>query len=133
MGYEKIPFKVTGMYIDGKEVEFFNGCSDKQEGEAMTREEVLDKAKECVCTDREGQYGRPEDNFSLIAMFWNAYLESRHTEIEYSSVIEAGDVAVMMALLKIARIATGKPKADNFIDLAGYAACGAEIHTKGLE
>jgi hypothetical protein len=99
----------------------------------MTREEVLDKAKECVCTDREGQYGRPEDNFSLIAMFWNAYLESRHTEIEYSSVIEADDVAVMMALLKIARIATGKPKTDNWVDLCGYAACGAEIKMKGQE
>ena len=28
-----------------------------------------------------------------------------------------------MALLKIARTVTGTPKADNYVDLAGYAAC----------
>lgn len=133
MQHENFPLKVTGVCINGEEIEFLNGCSDKQEGEAMTRAEVLDKAKECVCTDREGQYGAPENNFALIAAFWNVYLESKYSEIEYSSVIEACDVAMMMALLKVARIATGKPKADNFIDLAGYAACGAEIQMKGLE
>ena len=42
-------------------------------------------------------------------------------------VIEADDVAAMMALLKIARIATGTAKADNWVDLAGYAACGGEL------
>lgn len=35
--------------------------------------------------------------------------------------------AVMMALLKIARIKTGKHKDDNFVDLAGYAACACEM------
>lgn len=40
--------------------------------------------------------------------------------------IDANDVAMMMALLKIARIAAGGGKADSWIDLAGYAACGAE-------
>ena len=37
------------------------------------------------------------------------------------------DVPMMMALLKIARASTGKFKADNYIDLAGYSACGMEI------
>ena len=32
-----------------------------------------------------------------------------------------------MALLKVARIKSGRYKADNYIDLAGYAACAAEI------
>jgi hypothetical protein len=36
----------------------------------------------------------------------------------------------MMALLKIARIATGEPKADNYVDLAGYAVCAGEIATE---
>lgn len=99
---------------------------DKQ----MTREQFLEEAKKCVCTDREEQYGAPEDNFALIAEFWNEYLESKYPEIEYSSVIEACDVAMMMALLKVARIATGKPKADNFVDLIGYAACAGEIQLK---
>ena len=34
--------------------------------------------------------------------------------------------AMMMALLKIARIAGGSGTRDSFIDLAGYAACGGE-------
>lgn len=41
----------------------------------------------------------------------------------------AKDVAVMMALMKIARIKTGTGTADCFVDLAGYAACGGEIAT----
>ena len=36
-------------------------------------------------------------------------------------------LAAMLALLKVARIAGNRPKQDNWIDLAGYAACGAEL------
>lgn len=83
----------------------------------MTRKETLDEALRCVCSDREA-YGTPEDNFSRIARLWEDYL--RHP-------IYPHDVAAMMALLKIARIASGAPKMDNWVDLAGYAACGAEL------
>lgn len=41
----------------------------------------------------------------------------------------ANDVAMMMALLKIARIRTGTATDDSYVDLAGYAACGAEINS----
>ena len=92
--------------------------------EPTTRESILDAAKQCVCTDREGQYGSPEDNFALIAKLWSEYL---HAATGEEAGISAEDVAVMMCLLKIARIATGAPKADSWIDLAGYAACGGEI------
>lgn len=43
--------------------------------------------------------------------------------------ITAKDVAAMMGLLKVARIATGF-NPDSFVDLAGYAACAGEIATK---
>lgn len=36
-----------------------------------------------------------------------------------------------MALLKLARVAEGHGKTDNWVDLAGYAACGAEIESSG--
>ena len=36
----------------------------------------------------------------------------------------------MLALLKTGRIASGQTKADNYIDLAGYAACAGEIALK---
>ena len=90
----------------------------------MTRKEILSAAEECVCTSRQEEYGSIENNFSLIARLWREYLDT-------DNPITAHDVAMMMALLKIARIATGEPKADNYIDLAGYAACAGEIAMEG--
>lgn len=87
----------------------------------MNREDVLNSAMACVCGDREQDYGSPEDNFKRIADLWSVYLEAE---------IKSTDVAAMIALLKIARIATGHAKEDNWIDLAGYAACGGEIESK---
>jgi hypothetical protein len=85
-----------------------------------TRKHILSEAERCVCTDREQQYGSPEDNFSLIARLWREYLDT-------DKPITAHDVAVMMALLKIARIATGTFKADSYIDACGYLACAGEL------
>lgn len=84
----------------------------------MERSEILDAAKRCVCGDREQDYGRPEKNFEKIAEFWSTYM---------GYPVVAHDVAAMLALLKIARIASGHAKEDNWIDLAGYAACGGEF------
>ena len=84
----------------------------------MTRAETLDQAKVCVCGQRETDYGSPEDNFKTIADLWSAYKKAEFTPV---------DVAMMMSLLKIARIASGTGTDDSFVDLAGYAACGAEI------
>lgn len=90
----------------------------------MTRPEVLFEATKIVCGDRDQQYGSPEDSFETIANFWTNYLTaSKHS----CTKVTAKDAAVMMALLKIARIAGGQDKPDNWIDLAGYAACGAEV------
>ena len=84
----------------------------------MTRPEILDTTKKCVCGDREQSYGSPENNFSTIAQLWTAY-----KGVELTAV----DVAIFLSLVKIGRIASGHGKADNWIDLAGYAACGGEI------
>ena len=43
----------------------------------VTRESVLKKAMSVVCSDREKQYGSPEDNFDLISSFWYLYLKAR--------------------------------------------------------
>lgn len=87
----------------------------------MTRAEILEAARQCVCGDRDIQYGNPEDNFHVIATMWEAYLG-----VEVTSE----DVAMMMCLFKIARIMTGTAKEDSFVDLCGYAACGGEIATE---
>lgn len=88
------------------------------------RERVLDRAKECVCGQRHEDYGSPEDSFGTIAQLWTVY--TGHT-------VTAKDVAMMMALLKIARIMGNRATEDSFVDLAGYAACGAEIAGKEVE
>lgn len=93
--------------------------------EAPTRSDILDLAKRCVCGDREQDYGSPEQNFERIAEMWEAYLAGKCTACDVC--IQPEDVAAMLALLKIARIASGHAKADNWVDLAGYAACGGEI------
>ena len=41
--------------------------------------------------------------------------------------ISKEDVAVIMMILKICRLKTSPAKADSWIDIAGYAACGAEV------
>lgn len=84
----------------------------------MTRADCLDTAKGYVSADRQQDYGTPEQNFSRVCLLWSAY-----KGVEFSP----HDVAAMLALLKIARIATSPAKADNWVDLAGYAACGAEV------
>ena len=98
----------------------------------MVRSEILDKAKEIVWGNREHEYGSPENSFSTIANLWNAYL-SADSRFPEDFGIDDIDVAVMMALLKIARIATGTFKEDSYIDACGYLACGAELDKKFLE
>lgn len=94
----------------------------------MTRKECLDKAAECVLKDRASQYGGVENNFARIAELWNVYL-GPHAGIG----IESHDVAAMMALLKIARVRSNPGHGDSWIDLAGYAACGAECASIAAE
>lgn len=88
----------------------------------MKRAKILRAAEKCVCGQREQDYGNPEDNFGLIGRLWTVYTGTMITE---------QDVAMMMALMKIARIRTGTATEDSFVDLAGYAACGGEIATQG--
>ena len=92
----------------------------------LTRADILHAAEKCVCGQRETDYGTPEDNFKAIAELWSLYLDRISVGKYGNMIVDEKDVAVMMALLKIARIARGGGKADNWIDLAGYAACGAE-------
>lgn len=85
------------------------------------RAAILREAENCICGQREQDYGSPESNFGIIANLWSDYLDAEVTAL---------DVSMMMCLLKIARIKNGGGTGDSFVDLAGYAACGGEIHGK---
>lgn len=82
------------------------------------RQAVLDEASAAITGAREDTYGGPEQSFTTIAEFWSAYLDR---------YVMAKDVAAMLALMKLARIkhSDGQHR-DSWVDLAGYAACGAE-------
>ena len=86
----------------------------------MNRAEILDDAKQKVTVDRAADHGNMEDNFSTIAAYWTTHLGTQ---------VSAHDVAVMMTLLKLARIKSNKSHADNWADGCGYLACGGELTT----
>lgn len=85
------------------------------------REEVLTEAMSIVSGARADTYGGPEDSFAHIANFWSAYK---------GHAFSMEDVAIMLALLKIARLKKSPDHKDSWVDLAGYAACGAECALK---
>jgi hypothetical protein len=84
----------------------------------MARAKVLRTAEKYVCKDRAAQHGDMEDNFQTIAKYWGVHLGTEVT---------ATDVAVMMTLLKVARIKGNAAHTDNWVDGCGYLACGGEL------
>lgn len=93
----------------------------------MKRSEVLEQAHKIVCNGREQDYGNPENNFETIARMWSAYIAALPKDDNGKRQLYPKDVAAMLVLLKSARIASGHAKADNWVDIAGYAACGGEL------
>lgn len=85
----------------------------------MKRKELLEQAAKITNGERQDHYGTPEDNFTRIAELWNAYT--------CTAQFSAHDVAAMMILLKVARIASDPKHLDSWVDIAGYASCGGEI------
>lgn len=90
----------------------------------MKREDCLNQALTQVTGKRTQDYGTPENNFQVIADFWAAYLNNK---FKCCLPIEPIDVALMMDLLKTARLISSPNHADSWIDKAGYSACGAEV------
>jgi len=94
--------------------------------EPTVRARVLDEAKRITATDRNSAYGEPEDNFQRIADFWNVFLQDKLKDGQF---ITAGDTAALVIMVKLAR-EMNTPKEDNKVDIAGYAACWAEVDAK---
>lgn len=90
-------------------------------------EALLTQALAIVTGARRKSYGTPEDNFKTIADLWRIYLLRRSTAVDHEAIPDATDVAVMMILMKVARLAETPAHADSYRDIAGYAACGARV------
>jgi hypothetical protein len=91
------------------------------------RGKILDEARDIINGERADMYGNPEDSFSMIADLWDSYLGK--IEGEDHGVLHPKDVAIMMALLKIAR-ETYQHKRDNLADAIGYLALAADMDEK---
>lgn len=94
----------------------------------MNRFNVLSAAEEAV-SGRGDAYAPPEDSFARIACLWTAHMANRYNGTNWSQ-FDIADVAIMMTLLKIARLENDPKHMDSWIDIAGYAACGGEIAAK---
>ena len=97
----------------------------------MTRSRVLNDAITAT-KEREGEFGSPQDNLGLVADLWTQYIKTIKPHYE----IEAKDVAMMMVLFKVSRMASGAmnradydapPPHDTLVDIAGYAAIASEL------
>ncbi len=83
--------------------------------------ELLKKASELVRGDRHIEYGDKTLNHINIAGLWSSYLNVN---------INPHDVAVMMCLLKIARLKQGSRTEDTYVDAAAYMAIAREIQER---
>lgn len=99
------------------------------------RIEILNRAAELTDGERNFQHGDPVAQHRACAHLWNAYLDlSRFRGMppdEQRGIhLQAPDVAIMMALVKLSRMAHGDPlNMDNFVDAAGYIAIAGECVT----
>lgn len=88
------------------------------ESASMKINAIIKEATRLVGTDREKSYGNKSKNHKNIAKLWSAYLDKD---------ISSHDVAMLMALLKIARTKQGELCIDNYIDLVGYGAIAGQL------
>ena len=82
------------------------------------RRQILEQAADLVDGDRNKDYGEPEDNFKRIADLWSVLFERE---------VSMSEVALAMALVKVARLVHQPDHADSFVDGAGYLAIGGEL------
>lgn len=95
---------------------------------------LRDLLEEAIATvaARGKPYGGVEDNFDRIARFWTAHLANRYNAHAMLK-LDGTDVALMMVLLKAARLANQPDHRDSWVDIAGYAACGGAISKKAVD
>ena len=90
----------------------------------MNAADLLTAAADLVSGDRADQHGDMLLNHQNIAAMWNAYLSIRR---EPGLHLMPDDVAMMMALMKVARTQSGHANDDDLTDAAGYLAVSSQV------
>lgn len=85
-------------------------------------ETVLHEAERIIYGDREMTYGHPSKNLWTIARLWTAYVDAASDNALQGKEFTAKDVALMMILVKTARLANNDSHRDSVVDICGYAA-----------
>lgn len=83
---------------------------------------ILETANELTAGDRQESYGHPADTDKPIAEMWSIILGTE---------VKPDQVPLCMIALKMCR-EMHKPKADNLVDIAGYART-LEMHRERSE
>ena len=83
----------------------------------MKRFELLQAAADTV-RDRGQDYGTIWENHERIAVLWTVILGTEVTPEQ---------VCACMVATKLARLTQTPDHMDSWVDIAGYAACGAEV------
>jgi Domain of unknown function (DUF6378) len=87
-------------------------------------EDYAMKAAELISGERAQQHGDFADTYSRVSVLWTAWLKIRqHPERE----LNARDVLIMMALMKLGRRESGNLNKDNPVDEIGYTALSASL------
>ena len=93
----------------------------------MIASEMLEHAAGLVGGQRAQDYGDKTLNHQRIADLWNAWLTESRRKDWAEGYITAYDVAMMMLLVKVARLMHSPGHQDSHVDIAGYAAILEEI------
>lgn len=105
--------------------------AEKVARDKAAREAILERALELTMGDRNRDYGDPYFNHFNIAGLWNAYISVRRDSHDWQGELDAEDVALMMALLKLTRIGQRRTDdTDSHSDLAAYAAIAGECRDR---
>lgn len=85
------------------------------------KKSILERAQEIVNGPRRKSYGHPLPNHEAIARLWQAFLDNKAGF--NPGPLSGQEVALMMTLLKMARLQFEPGHEDSLLDMAGYVGC----------
>jgi hypothetical protein len=87
----------------------------------MKANDQLAKAARTI-QERGNDYGAVEENWETAAQLWNACLRRK-----LKCDLSAADVALLLILLKVSRLANSPDHLDSQLDICGYSALMCEV------
>lgn len=100
--------------IIGNAEDYMKISEDEDEREM----DCLDLVRD-ILGNRHDIHGEAEDSFDTIAHYWDTYMRTKIKTLNIS-VLDGRDVALMMCLMKIARIQGDVAREDSVLDAIGY-------------